>query len=338
MLEDLTIRSRPRPKAGGPAGPLFLLGAPRSGTTLVYKMLCLHPDTAWISNWNRVFPALPPVSALNRIAGHLPGARHRAWFAEDSNAYVYDGNSRRLSQRLVPTPVEGEPLYRRAGLGEAEIKCAEDFPPAAVDELRKTFRAIQRYSGGEFFVNKRVANNRRIPLLAEAFPSARFLEIVRDGRSVAQSLPNVDWWPHSRIWWNGVTPEEWAAGGGDPWELCARSWVEELKVTSRGLHSVAPSRVMKVGYEDFVAQPLQMLEEIKRFAGLPDSDEWLRAAQRCRCRPCEANWRFNLPPGVIATIESIQSDMLRLHGYRTCYPLNGSRVVRPPEVKAPQVS
>jgi hypothetical protein len=335
MLDERTFSSRLGAAPAKPAGPLFLVGAPRSGTTLVYKMLCLHPETAWISNWNRIAPAVRPLALINPLASLVPNARHRAWFGNDSNAYVY-GSSRGLRQRLVPTPVEGEPLFRRAGLGEEEISNPSDAPAEAVDELRRAFRAIQRYSGGSYFVNKRVANNRRIPLLAEAFPNARFLEIVRDGRSVAQSLATVDWWPESTVWWNGMTPVQWEAEGRDPWELRAQSWVEELKVTSRGLSAVAPSRVMKIGYEDFVAQPMELLAEIKGFAELPDSDRWMRAVSRCRCRPCEENWRNQLTPGAIATIESVQAEMLRLHGYRPCSPINVSRGVRPVGIEAPQ--
>ncbi|HEU4868595.1 MAG TPA: sulfotransferase [Actinomycetota bacterium] len=335
MLDERTFSSLTTAAPAKPAGPLFLVGAPRSGTTLVYKMLCLHPESAWISNWNRIAPAVRALAVINPLATLLPKARHRAWFGDDSNAYVY-GSVRSLSQRLLPTPVEGEPLFRRAGLGEEEIVHPADVSPKAVDELRKAFRAIQRYSGGTFFVNKRVANNRRIPLLAEAFPDARFLEIVRDGRSVAQSLATVDWWPESTVWWNGTTPVRWEAEGRDPWELRARSWVEELKVTSRGLSTVSPNRVMKVTYEDFVAQPMELLAEIKSFAALPHSERWMQAVSRCRCRPCEENWRNQLSPDAVATIESIQAEMLRLHGYRTCSPINGSREVRPLGIEAPQ--
>ncbi|CAN5818383.1 hypothetical protein BH23ACT12_BH23ACT12_18410 [soil metagenome] len=335
MLADRTAPPRRGSTPLKTAGPLFLVGAPRSGTTLIYKMLCLHPATAWISNWNRLAPGVRPLAALNPLVSRLPEARHRAWFGDDSNAYVY-GGKRALRQRLLPTPVEGEPLFVRAGLGEAEISSLADAPPHAVDELRKTFRAIQRYSGGSYFINKRVANNRRIPLLSEAFPNARFLEIVRDGRSVAQSLSAVDWWPHSKIWWNGVTPAEWEAEGRDPWELCAQSWVEELKVTSRGLSSLAPSRVMKVGYEEFVAQPTKLLEEIQAFSGLPEDERWRLSLDRCRCRPCEENWRQQLPSSALRTIESVQSEILRLHGYRTCSGLSASRVTLPLEIEAPQ--
>ncbi|HEX2052652.1 MAG TPA: sulfotransferase [Actinomycetota bacterium] len=327
MLED-----RDHTTGRGP-GPLFLVGAPRSGTTLVYKLLCLHPDTAWISNWVRRFPRAPQLSAMNSMASLLPEMRHRAWFAGDSNAYVY-GTRRPLSQRLFPAPVEGEPVFRQAGLGEAEITDPA-ATPEAVERLREAVGRIERFSGGRYFVNKRVANNRRIPLLAQAFPSARFLEIVRDGRAVAHSLSTVDWWADSTVWWNGKTPRQWEAEGGDPWELCAQSWVEELEATSRGLAMVAPVRVMQVRYEELVAQPAQLLSEIAQFAGLPESREWWRAVSRCDIRPCRASWRTALPEEALATVEGVQSDMLRLHGYSPD-PRFDRRPVRQLQVEAPQ--
>lgn len=328
MLEDRKY-STPQP-----SGPLFLVGAPRSGTTLVYKLLCLHPDTAWISNWVRKFPALPQLAALNAVPKMLPGMRQRAWFGEDSNAYVY-GSRRRLGERLFPAPAEGEPVFRRAGLGEEEISDPCYVDPHTAEELRRAFATIRRFSSGDCLVSKRVANNRRIPLLGEAFPGARFVEIVRDGRAVAHSLSTVDWWRSSTVWWNGMTPAEWEAQGGDPWVLCARAWIEELEVTRRGLATLAPSRVLQIRYEDFVAQPEELLEEIRRFASLPRSHRWSKAVGACDVRPCRSAWKERLSEQAVSTIEGIQSEMLRLHGYATG-PLESARTLSDLRVEAPQ--
>src|SRR6266511_4315156 len=51
--------------------PLFIVGAPRSGTSLLYKLLCLHPRAAWISNWGRRAPGQPALAMLNRLAPRL---------------------------------------------------------------------------------------------------------------------------------------------------------------------------------------------------------------------------------------------------------------------------
>src|SRR6266542_2501848 len=76
--------------AGGDLAPLFIVGAPRSGTSLLYKLLCLHPRAAWISNWGRRAPGQPALAMLNRLAPRLPATRRRAWFGADGgNAYAY---------------------------------------------------------------------------------------------------------------------------------------------------------------------------------------------------------------------------------------------------------
>ena len=55
--------------------PVFLIGAPRSGTSLLYKCLALHPDLTYISNYNERLPRWESVSLLNRIPARLPTAR-----------------------------------------------------------------------------------------------------------------------------------------------------------------------------------------------------------------------------------------------------------------------
>src|SRR6266542_3077460 len=127
--------------------PLFIVGAPRSGTSLLYKLLCLHPRAAWISNWGRRAPGQPALAMLNRLAPRLPATRRRAWFGADGgNAYVYGR----------PRP------------------------------------------------------------LVEAFPRARFVNLIRDGRAVAYSLSRVDWWEDGVVWWYGQTPRRWREEGRDP--------------------------------------------------------------------------------------------------------------------------
>src|SRR5579864_9140733 len=83
--------------------PTFLIGAARSGTSLLYKGLCLHPDAAYFNNYLRRLPHHPEVSITNRIARATPERRRRVWFSGGSNAYVYSG-SRPLRDRLYPMP------------------------------------------------------------------------------------------------------------------------------------------------------------------------------------------------------------------------------------------
>ncbi|MGH2704208.1 MAG: sulfotransferase family protein [Actinomycetota bacterium] len=298
--------------------PLFLIGAPRSGTSLLYKVLCLHPGVSWISNWVRRFPAVPALSALNRLPSRLPPLQRLVWFGGDSNAYVY-GRRRALLERLFPMPVEGEPLFARAGIpehppGETNGR-APPYTEQQLSALRGTVRAIRRFSGARHFVNKRIANNQRIPLLLAAFPSARFVDLTRDGRAVAYSLSKVDWWPDSVVWWYGDTPKRWEADGGDPWELCARSWVEELASIESGLSIVPTPQALRITYEGFVADPIATILGVASFAGLPDDPRWLRRLDELSFPNRNEAWRNSLDPEAVATIEQVQSEELARQGY-----------------------
>ena len=146
-----------------------------------------------------------------------------------------------------------------------------------------------RWGGGTHFINKRIANVRRIPLLAAAFPNARFIDITRDGRAVAVSLSRVDWWEDSVVWWYGGTPKAWREDGRDPWELCARNWVEEVRAIDSGLDELNPKQVLRLTYEEFTAEPVETILRVAAFAGLDDVASW---RQRHRAHSVQKSQRL----------------------------------------------
>jgi len=298
--------------ADAPAPELFLLGAARSGTSLLYKCLCLHPEAAWVSNWVRRFPAVPTLGALNRLPARLSGARTAVWFGGGGNAYVY-GAPRRLAERIFPMPVEGEPFFNRHGIAPPGTEAPGGR--AGPSTLPAAVASVIRSSGGRVFVSKRIANNWRVPQLAAAFPSARFVELVRDGRAVAYSLSRVDWWEESELVWLPGTPADWRRRGMDPWELCARNWVAELDAIADGIGGLPADRRLRLAYEDFVAAPIEALESVAAFAGLRPSPEWRRRLAALSFPDRNEAWRARLEPDVARRIESFQEAHLKAHGY-----------------------
>jgi len=288
---------------------VFLVGAARSGTSLTYKALCLHPDVAFISNWVRRAPWLPELAVGNRLARAWPAARRATWFHGD-NAYVY-GDARPLRERVFPMPVEGEPVFERFGFRQDG---AQHGSPD-LDGLRRSFRRLALAAGGRTVVSKRIGHNWRITQLAAALPTARFVSITRDGRAVAYSLSRVDWWPDSVVPWYGDTPRGWAREGRDPWELCARNWVEEVRAVERGLAALTPGRVLSISYEQLVADPVTTLSTIAEFAGLGVDTDWVDDVARLRFPDRNERWRTQLEPDVVDRITGIQQADLRTYAY-----------------------
>lgn len=293
--------------------PVFILGPARAGTSLLYKTLSLHRDVSYISNWLARYPTRTGFGRLARIGPVLPTARDRAWFGDAGNAYVY-GGKRSLGRRLFPAPVEGEPVFSSCGITETGLAPGVDRA-AATRALRQRIGAIHRASGGTHFVNKRIANNRRVDLLLEAFPRAVFVGIVRDGRDVAASLARVDWWNDSVLWWDGRTPVQWAADGMDPWLACARNWVEDLAAMETGLGLVPEGQHITVRYEDLTQNRIPTLERIARFVRLDDTVEWLSIVADQSVPPA-SNWSDQLSTEAIETIEAEQHLRLEAYGYK----------------------
>jgi hypothetical protein len=279
---------------------------------LLYKLLCLHPDTAWISNWYRRLPGMPVVSVLNRIPGRFPERRRAVWFGPDSNAYVY-GRRRPLAERLFPMPVEGEPVYTRCGIQSGSA--ASDIPPAALKDLSRRFDSLARYGAATTVVSKRIANNRRLPGLVATFPNATIIHLVRDGRAVALSLTKVDWWPESRLSWYDGTPRDWERDGGDPWDVAAREWVEEVTAVEFGLAGHDPARILTLHYEALVTSPVEVMEQVTEVTGLPVSPQWQTEVGRLRYPGRVDSWRSGLDDQALRRIEDIQRDVLVRYGY-----------------------
>jgi hypothetical protein len=252
--------------------PIFIVGAGRSGTTLLYKLLCLHPQIAWFSNYVNRFPFIPWVSAVNSFSNLSIKLTKKVWFSKESNAYFSRKN---LFRKLFPTPVEGESVF---SLCEIPALSQEDWEMRQdqSEKLKWIFKNILVVQGGRKLVNKRTANNRRIKQLNQVFPKAKFIHLVRDGRSVCRSLLKVKWWANHKVWWwENRRPRDWMAEGRDPVVMAARNWVEEVSYILEGLDNVNSARIIEIRYENLINRPLFEMEKITDFIGIEKCRGWL---------------------------------------------------------------
>jgi hypothetical protein len=204
----------------------LIVGSGRSGTTLLRNILDAHPDLA----------------VAHEAHFLAPLARHRRAYGK---AGGFDGEA-------FVTDLYLDPNFRRLGLGEVEARSAlrSAFPADYAAAARAILAAYAASRGKSRFGDKTPGYVKHMALLADIFPEARFIHIIRDGRDVA--LAYLD-----RSEWGPTTVGEAA--------LYWRSRVEKGREAGRLL---GPRRYREILYEDLVDDPEGTVRDLCDFIEL----------------------------------------------------------------------
>jgi omega-hydroxy-beta-dihydromenaquinone-9 sulfotransferase len=300
----------------------FLLGAGRSGTTLLYKILCSHPAIGYLGNYQSRFPSRPWTAVLHRLPAHFSLLKRRFWFDDEGGAYFNE--RRKLLNSLVPTPAEAESVYASAGV---PLVSGADFLPSAevVARLRDRFEKVRLASGTKVLLSKRTANNRRVSVIRSIFPEARYIHLVRDGRSVAHSLLKVRWWDDHTLYWSGRTPRQMVEQGSDPLELAARNWAEEMASLEQGIRLIAPEYLLEVRYERLLADARGELERMIDFLGVASvqAKEFWKIVESLGLAAKPESWRTTWDESDRALVTRLQAPTLSRWGFPVETELRG---------------
>jgi hypothetical protein len=151
-----------------------IVGAPRSGTTLLRFMLDAHPDLA-----------IPPETGfLPRAAWLLPPLFLRS----------------RLFRLITHYP-RSRPNWADYQMQPAELWEAwrEVRPFSIAEGVRAFYRLYAQQHGKSRFGDKTPMYARAMPAIRALLPEVRFIHIIRDGRDVALSLRKMPFTPSQEI-------------------------------------------------------------------------------------------------------------------------------------------
>lgn len=159
------------PRTSAPAGPIFVVGTPRSGTTLLAAMLGAHPAIdcgpetrffSWLERADR--PAL---------------LDPRTWPGPAAD-FV-------LSLRLQESPV-----HELFGLTPAQVREALAARRPSVGAMLESLTATRAALHGKpRWAEKTPRHISALPLIRREWPDAAIIRVVRDPRDVALSLAKV---------------------------------------------------------------------------------------------------------------------------------------------------
>jgi hypothetical protein len=227
-------------RAAGGFGPnpyVFLVGSPRSGTTLLQRIVDAHSQIAiasesqWIARY------------YNRRIGLTP-----------------DGI---VTPDLVPKLLEHPKFHRLAISGEVLEELVEPGGPieyaAFVSQL---FDHYGRARGKPLAGDKTPNYTRQIHVLHRLWPRAKFVHLIRDGRDVCLSLLN---WKRKAARMAELFPT-WEE---DPIATAALCWERDVGQGREQGRLLGPESYDEIRYESLVTRPEEEVRGLCSFLGVP---------------------------------------------------------------------
>ena len=282
---------------------VFIVGCPRSGTTLLQRIVDAHPQIAIMSESRWI----------------------AEWF-EERKGLTPDGT---ITSELVSQLFEN-PRFARLHIGREQLMALmrDDGPVSYSSFVTHIFDLYGRRKGKALVGNKTPAYVRRLDLLHTLWPQARFVHLIRDGRAVCLSVAN---WPKA---FQADKPGSIAAWREDPVSTIAVWWELNVRLGRLVGRSLGPGLYYEIPYESLVSHPQEECASLCAFLGLTYDDAMLRfhigktkshpglSAKRAwlPITPGLRDWRSQMPAEEVERFEAAAGDLLDELGYPRASP------------------
>jgi hypothetical protein len=281
---------------------VFIVGCPRSGTTLLRRMVDAHPEIAI------------PRGETHWIA---------KWF-EKRRGITSEGF-------ITPELLRGLLAYEkfaRMGIGREDLEALvhRDGPLPYSSFVSGIFDLYGKAQGKRLVGDKTPDYVRSVPTLHALWPKARFVHLIRDGRDVCLSM--MGW---SRVDRSAGRFATWTV---DPVSTLALYWKWNVGLGREAGSSLGPELYHEVRYEALVADPAEECAKLCDFLGVPYDDAMPAFHEgRTRVEPgLDAkrawlpvtgglrDWRSQMPAEHVERFEAAASELLDELGYSRAFP------------------
>lgn len=288
----------------------FVLGTGRCGSSIVHEALARHPDVGFVSNLDDRL-GLPAAAGRwnSLIYRQLPIAWQRKGRLRFAPSEAYRALDRSVSP-IMSTPMRD--------LSEG------DATPWLQERTRSFFGARAAAQGKPVFLHK-LTGWPRSGLLTAAFPDARFVHVVRDGRAVASSWLQMPWWRGyggPQHWQFGpldaADEETWERSGRSFVVLAGLAWRMLVEAQAEARQKATAGSWIDVRYEDVLADPIGAHRTLAEHLDLPWSVAFEQDIRRYRFAAARATaYRHDLGPEAVDQLSEILGRTLWAWGYET---------------------
>ncbi len=238
---------------------VFVVGLPRSGTTLLSQLLAYCLDAGYVTNVAARF-WLAPVHGI-RLARLIAGDEPPASFESD------------YARTKTLTGIHEFGYFWRHWLRKDTF---EDVARSAEREdeidwagLRRTLANVQAELG-RALVAKNMLGAYHIPRLTRELGPVVWVAIERDPLDVAVSILDArrSYYDDPSAWWSYVPVEYPALRDLDPWEQVAGQVHYLSRLYERAAATVGPERFVRVTYEQVARDPAAVLDAVRELTGI----------------------------------------------------------------------
>jgi hypothetical protein len=279
----------------------FLVGSGRTGLTLLRVMFDSHPEMA-MAHEARFLPHM----ASKRGSYERPGGVDLGRFVDDLYGFSH---------------------FRRLQLARPELEnaLAAMAPSSFSDAVRAVWELYVSSRGKKRYGEKAPLHISHMPLLADLFPEARFVHVIRDGRDVAMAYIDA----------------EQAAPRDIAW--AAFHWRLRVSHGREAGGRLGPDRYREFRYEDLVTDPVGTVRAICDFVDLDYHEDMLHYRETAEEFLVDArhpadhqhlvlpptagliDWRTRMSGEEVALFEAIAGDLLADLGYEPGAPRRASK-------------
>lgn len=276
------------------ANSVFLVGAPRSGTTLLQYMLRSHPRLS------------APTGESHFVIPLLKGRLCKTSFKSERDIFNVLNLLHKKWAEFLDTDLHGV-VFSPDNLASAMYRNGVRDARSLVESL---FRMNAEGEAKDIWIDKTPYYVRHICFLADSFPSSKFIHVVRDGRDVALSMME-------RKWDFGVFNELEAA----------RQWEWYVTEGRRSGMALGSNRYMEIRYEDLISSSEREVRRVCEFLGVEYSDSVINFRKasdpygktpllKGAIQPSNTEkWRKNMTRMQRLVFECQAGDALALFGY-----------------------
>jgi hypothetical protein len=285
----------------------FVLGTGRCGSTLVHEVLARHPDVGFVTNVDDRLSGAPAGRWQAGLYRRLPAAATQKGRLRLAPSEAYRALDREVS------PLISEPVRDLD---------ASDATPWLADRFRRFFEERAAALGAPLFLHK-FTGWPRARFIDTVLPGTRFVHVVRDGRAVAASWLQSDWWRGHlgpTGWHFGPLPpeyeKEWEASGRSFVLLAGVAWKLLLDTFDQAQQALPAEQWLELRYEDLLADPRTGTAHVLDFLGLPWTDAFESGFGAFSFDRTRADaWRQALGAEGAAELDASLADHLARRGY-----------------------